>query len=122
MVFQGFNYNIIFNWFVLDGDEEDEPPTKKKKNIAGEAESTATEQSTEDESSSKIQVLFFPNWREHFLIRLFECFVGNTNTSIQHKLEAVTEYSPHSLVLLKTARTQTTTLTIMSVNKTWPQV
>ena len=32
------------------------------------------------------------------------------------------EYSPHSLVLQKTALTQTKTLTLMSVNKTWTQV
>ena len=35
------------------------------------------------------------------------------------KIGAIAEYSPHSLVLQKTALNQTKALTLMSVNKTW---
>ena len=37
-------------------------------------------------------------------------------------LGEIAEYSPHPLVLQKTGLTQTKTLTLMSVNKTWTKV
>ena len=45
-----------------------------------------------------------------------------TMVSAATKTGAIAEYSPHPLVLQKTTLTQTKTLTLMSVNKTWTQV